>query len=114
MRIRKVESVESKAVEVEGAKGCRVRLLIHKAEGAPNFYMRQFILARGGCTPQHSHEWEHEIYVVSGAGMAVTPEGVNPISAGDCVYVAPDDVHQFLNTGQGELKFLCLVPATAK
>ena len=29
---------------------------------------------------------------------------------GDVVYVGPDDVHQFRNTGDTPLKFLCLIP----
>jgi mannose-6-phosphate isomerase-like protein (cupin superfamily) len=35
------------------------------------------------------------------------------LAPGDVVYVAPDDVHQFRNTGQQKLKFLCLIPNSA-
>ena len=37
----------------------------------------------------------------------------HPLRAGDVIYVAPDDVHQFRNTGTAEMKFLCMVPKSA-
>jgi len=101
-------------VEVEGAKGVQIRLLVHRAENAPNFYMRQFTLAPTGHTPRHAHAWEHECYILSGSGVIVTAEGEKKVSAGDCLYIAPQDDHQFRNTGGEELKFLCLVPKDAK
>ena len=110
MKIKSSESVQSNPVEMEGAEGTRIRLLIHEAEGAPNFYMREFIIAPGGCTPLHTHEWEHEVFMLSGQGVAVSPEGENRISPGDSVFVPPGEQHQFRNTGTEELKLLCLVP----
>ena len=110
MKVKHAEQVPAEPVAIEGATGVRMRLLIHQAEGAPNFYMRQFLLAPGGCTPSHSHAWEHEVYVLSGAGEVVSPEGPTPVGPGDCLYVAPMELHQFRNTGQAELRFLCLVP----
>ena len=112
MIVRKADDVPAEAVAMAGARDVQVRLLIHEAEDAPNFYMRQFTLAPGGHTPEHTHEWEHEMYVLAGQGTALTPDGERPVTAGDCVYVAPNDNHQFRNTGSDELKFLCLVPKT--
>jgi len=110
MKIKHSESVETKPVEMAGADGVQIRLLIHEAEGAPTFYMREFIVAPGGHTPLHTHDWEHEVFIVAGSGAAVSKDGDNPITAGDCVYIAPGELHQFKNTGDQELKFLCLVP----
>jgi len=112
MIIRKADDVPAEAVEIPGAEGVQIRLLIHDAEGAPNFYMRQFTIAPGGNTPEHTHDWEHEVYVLAGTGTALTPDGDRPVSAGDCIYVAPGDRHQFRNTGAEVLTFLCLVPKT--
>ena len=110
MKIKIAEDVPAETVEMEGASGAQVRLLVGEAEGAPNFYMRMFTLAPGGHTPRHTHAWEHEMYVLSGSGLAVTPDGELPVRAGQCIYVAPGDDHQFRNTSDDELKFLCLVP----
>jgi len=112
MQIRRADDVPAETVEEEGARGVQIRLLIHQAQGAPNFYMRQFNIAPGGHTPEHTHPWEHEVYVLCGGGTVLSPDGEKPIAAGDCVYVAPGENHQFRNPGSEELKILCLVPKT--
>jgi quercetin dioxygenase-like cupin family protein len=110
MKIKVAEEVRADAVDAAGARGVQIRLLIHDAEGAPNFHMRQFIIAPGGHTPRHRHPWEHEVFVLSGSGSIVSAEGELPLGPGQCVYVAPEDDHQFRNTGDDDLKFLCLIP----
>ena len=110
MKIKKADETPARPVMMEGAEGAQIRLLIHEAEGAPNFYMRQFNVAAGGCTPLHTHGWEHEVYILAGSGTLVSDEGDIPAGAGDCVYIEPNERHQVRNTGGEELKFLCLVP----
>jgi len=114
MIVKTAESVAAKPVEMEGAEGVRIRLLVHEADGAPNFYMRQFDIAPGGCTPRHQHPWEHEVYILEGQGVVFTANGDRPIRAGDCVFVPGGEVHQFRGAGQTPLKFLCLVPRDSK
>ncbi len=110
MKIQKATNVASQEVMMEGSAGCRVRWLVDEKDGAPNFAMRQFDVAPGGHTPRHSHPYEHEIYVLEGAGEVIEGDQPRPLKAGDVVYVAPDDVHQFRNTGTTTMKFLCMVP----
>lgn len=110
MKVRHYEEVASQPVEMEGAHACQVRWLVGQPEGAPNFSMRQFEVAPGGYTPRHHHPYEHEVFVLEGAGEVVEGETPRPLKAGDVVYVAPDEVHQFRNTSDTALKFLCLVP----
>ena len=112
MKIKKADEVPSEAVAAEGARGAEIRLLIHEADGATNFYMRQFTLAAGGCTPLHAHQWEHEIYVLAGRGAMDSADGAKPVEAGFCVFVAPNEKHRVRNAGPGPLKFLCLIPKT--
>ncbi|MFP4355374.1 MAG: cupin domain-containing protein [Phycisphaerae bacterium] len=110
MYIRKADDIAAAPVEMKGAHDVKIRLLVAQDQQAPNFYMRQFDVAPGGCTPEHSHPWEHECYILSGQATMTTAEGDRTVSAGDVLYVAPDEIHQFRNTGSEELKFLCLVP----
>ena len=110
MKIAKADHIDPKPVDMEGAKDVAMRLLIHEADGAPNFFMRQFNISPGGHTPHHQHDWEHEVYVLAGSGTVVSPEGQKPITAGDCVFVPPGEPHQFVNASAEELKFLCLIP----
>ncbi len=110
MYIRKADDVESSPVEMDGARDVEIRLLIHADQEAPHFYMRQFTVAPGGQTPEHRHAWEHECYILAGEATLTTAEGDRTARAGDVLYVAPDEVHQFRNTGPEQLKFLCLIP----
>jgi quercetin dioxygenase-like cupin family protein len=113
MQIKNHEQVPANDVTMEGAAGCRVRWLIGEGERAPNFAMREFEVAPGGHTPRHFHDYEHEVYVLAGSGAVIDGERERPLRAGDVVFVAPNDVHQFRNTGSEPMRFLCLIPNSA-
>ena len=113
MKVNHFEEVEQAPVDMEGAVGCSVRWLVGEREGAPNFAMRQFEVAVGGNTPKHSHPYEHEVFVLEGEGVVLEGAAEHLLKNGDVVYVQPDEVHQFRNTGGVPLKFLCLVPNSA-
>jgi quercetin dioxygenase-like cupin family protein len=110
MKVKNYERVDQAPVTMEGAVGCQVRWLMDEQGGAPNFAMRQFEVAPGGFTPKHSHPYEHEVFVLEGSGVVLEGNVEHPLRAGDFVLVTPDEVHQFRNTGDVPLKFLCLVP----
>ena len=113
MKVNHYESVEAAPVDMEGASGCSVRWLLGEKDGTPNFAMRQFEVAAGGYTPRHSHPYEHEVFVLEGEGVVYENDLPRPLNAGDVVFVAPDEIHQFRNTGDCPLKFLCLIPNSA-
>ena len=89
MKVKIAQDVEARKVEMDGAEGVTMRMLIGPDDGAVNFNMRMFELAPGGHTPRHSHRWEHEVYVLRGSGTVVTPDGDMPLRPGQAVYVAP-------------------------
>ena len=113
MKVRHTESVEQQPVNMEGSHACSVRWLLGEQDGAPTFAMRQFEVAAGGYTPKHQHDYEHEVYVLEGNGIVVEGEQEHPIKSGDVILVTPDEIHQFRNTGDQPLKFLCLIPNSA-
>lgn len=110
MKVDRAAEVNSQSVMMDGANGCSVRWLINDTDGAPNFAMRQFAVEPEGHTPKHSHPYEHEVYVLSGSGIVLEGDEEHPIAAGDFIYVCPDEIHQFRNTGTAPLTFLCMVP----
>ena len=110
MKIQHYEKTEQQPVNMEGSQGCQVRWLIGNKDHAPNFAMRQFEVAPGGHTPKHSHPYEHEVFVLEGEGVILEGDREHRLTAGDVIYVKPDEVHQFRNHGPQPLKFLCLVP----
>lgn len=97
-----------------GAEKVRVRWLITKEMGAPNFAMRLFEVGKGGCSPLHTHAWEHEVFILEGEGSVMSEKGPRQFKQGHVVFVLPNEKHQFRNEGKGILKFLCLVPHKQK
>lgn len=113
MKVEHYERVAQKPVDMPGATGCSIRWLVGQDDGAPNFAMRQFEVAVGGCTPRHAHPYEHEVFVLEGRGVVLEGDQEHALQSGDVVYVRPGEPHQFRNTGDGPFKFLCLVPNAA-
>ena len=113
MKVKPATDCPQHTVEMQGASRCSVRWLVGDAEHAPNFAMREFEVAPGGHTPRHYHAYEHEVYVLAGQGAVIEGTTEHPLRAGDVVYVPPDEVHQFRNTGEGPFRFICLVPNSA-
>jgi quercetin dioxygenase-like cupin family protein len=111
--VKHADSVEAVPVQMEGAENVSLRMLVGESEGAPTFLMRQFDVAPGGHTPLHRHPWEHECYILAGRGVLHTGEEDRPFQAGDCLFIAGRELHQFHNTADELLQFLCLVPKTS-
>jgi quercetin dioxygenase-like cupin family protein len=84
--------------------------VINDSDGAPHFAMRVFDVQPGRSTPYHSHWWEHEVFVLEGKGVAVSAQGEAPIAPGTVLLVDGDEMHQFRNTGDQVLRFICLIP----
>jgi quercetin dioxygenase-like cupin family protein len=97
MKIVDYKEVKAEAVDFEEAKDVKVRWLISDKDKAPNFAMRLFEVGPGGYSPE-------------GEGVANDGEKEFKIKSGTVVYVAPEEKHQFKNTGSDTLKFLCLIP----
>ncbi len=109
MIIRHYTEIPAATVEA-GAEGTTIREMITVREGAPTFAMRLFELAPGGHTPFHSHSWEHEVFILEGAGAVNSQAGPQPFKAGDAVFIPGDEKHQFQNSGSSALKFICVIP----
>jgi len=111
MKITSLQQCESGIVNMEGAAGASRQVPIGKADGAPNFSIRVFTLELGGHTPHHQHQSEHLNYILEGSGVAMEGDTPRPIQAGDFVLVKPHEKHQYRNTGDSPLVFMCMVPS---
>jgi len=114
VKVFNYETVKAENVAESGACNVKVRWLISKDIGAPNFAMRLFEVTEGGCSPLHTHPWEHEVFILEGEGAVFDGKTATPFKPNYVVYVPPDELHQFKNTGKHTLKFLCLIPHTRK
>lgn len=100
-------------IEIEAKEmldGVTMRMVIGPDEGAPHFNMRVFDVQPGASTPHHSHWWEHEVFIMAGSGIVRDQTGEKPISSGMALLVPGGETHQFVNTGDTVLRFMCLVP----
>jgi len=113
MKVAPCSEIKEERVGDPEAKDVFIRVLIGAEDGAHNFHMRRFRVLPGGHTPLHAHDWEHEVYILEGEGRMETPGGPRAFRAGDAIFVDPGLKHQFKNTGEEELVFLCLIPAIA-
>jgi len=104
------EDVKAEIPEEKGAIETKIRWLVTKNDGAEHFAMRLFEIEPGGNTPWHRHNWEHEMFILEGTGVAVSENGEEEFKEGDVFFIPPMEWHQFKNTGKNKLKFLCLVP----
>ncbi len=95
---------------MEGAQGVRMRIVIGEDQGAPHFVMRVFDVDPGGHTPYHTHDFEHEVFVLEGRGTLLEEGRSTPLGPGDVVYVAPGALHRFLASDEQGLRFICVVP----
>jgi quercetin dioxygenase-like cupin family protein len=83
--------------DIEGDKmseGVLMRWVISEKDGAPNFYMR-IVEAEPGTEgpPFHSHDYEHEMFILEGEGSLVSDEGEIPVKAGDVIFISPNENH---------------------
>jgi len=93
------------------APGTSIRVLIsNEQDGAPVYNMRMIEVEAGGHTPDHSHPYEHENFIVEGTGEVMIDGQVYPLEPGVVVLVPPNSRHQYRNTGNQVLRFLCSVP----
>ena len=111
LKIAEAMSIPEEAVTANGAEHVTIRWLVSNADGANNFHLRLFTVAPEGRTPLHTHDWEHEVYILDGAGTLVYEGREHAFSKGFVIFVPPDKEHSFINTRAEPLTFLCIVPA---
>jgi quercetin dioxygenase-like cupin family protein len=108
MIVRNYQQVD--AEEAAEAEGVTVRVVIGKEQGAPNFVMRVFDVEPGASTPLHTHNWEHEVFVLAGQGRVYGGGDEEPLGAGDTVFIPSMELHRFVNEGYDPLRFICVIP----
>ena len=110
MKVQHESSVIKEKVETDGAKNANIQWLIGPADSPPNFALRRLTLGADGATPFHKHDYEHEVFILSGTGILFADGSEYELKPGVFALVDPGKMHQFKNTGENELIFLCIIP----
>lgn len=90
--------------------GVTVRWLWAEKDEAPHFALRLFEVQPGASTFYHTHPHEHEVYVLSGKALLRGKDREQELGSDDTALVLGNEEHQFVNTGQSVLRFLCAIP----
>jgi len=81
------------------------------ADPGPSKELRYFELEPGAVSRLEKHEHEHVVIVKRGLGYAIIEDTLTEIAPNDVVYVAPLELHQFVNRGSEPFGFYCVVDA---
>lgn len=96
------------------APGACLRWVIGEKDGASAFAMRVAELRHGAATPPHTHDWEHEVFVLSGEGRVTSGGEESLLTEGDAVFIPPMEEHCFTNAGMTTFRFICAIPVAGK
>ena len=110
MIVRKIEEAAAMEPTEGGASGVKMKILLGEPEGVPNFLLRHFRLEPGGRSPRHSHDWEHEVYILSGGGTVFAGGQEESLASGMAVFIPPNEEHQFKAQDNKSLEFICIIP----
>jgi quercetin dioxygenase-like cupin family protein len=95
------------------APGVSIRWVIdEEKDGAPVYALRVIEVAPGGHTPDHTHPFEHENFIMEGQGRVQIEGKWFEVTVGDIVFVPPNTQHTYVNTGDEPFKFLCGIPVS--
>ena len=97
------------AQEVKGGIKTTIQVLISSKVG-PNFAMRRFVIKRGGVMPKHTNTVEHEQFVLSGQACIGINMDVHTVKAGDVIFIPEGAPHWYVNNGDEDFVFLCMIP----
>ena len=115
MIIKSEEKIKPTIPEAPGIKDVTKKILIGTEDGSHNIVMRRFVVNPGGNTPRHTHDFEHIVNIEKGEGIAVDDQGNrHKISAGQSLYIKPNEKHQFTNPYSAPFQFLCIIPNIQK
>ncbi len=105
---KNLEEVKKEKVDI--AEKTYIRWMLGPDDDVPNFFFRIFDVEPGGSSPYHKHDWEHEVFILEGSGYLKTEDGNIEFKKNDILFVPPNEMHQFVNSGNSLLRFICVIP----
>jgi len=110
MYVTTVRAVRQIKFLEEGSHNVRMRQLIGREDGARKTAMHELIVGKNGYSTKHAHEWDHQLVVTGGLGLAIVSGKKVPLRAGTVLLVQSGEQHQFFQNGGKPLKFLTVTP----
>ncbi|MEW6725626.1 cupin domain-containing protein [Desulforudis sp. 1088] len=110
MYVSNVRDIKAVRLEAPGMANAVKQTLVGPGHGWQGWVMRLFTLNEGGYSPRHTHPWPHINYIVSGRGTLFMAGREHALEPGSVAYVPGGVEHQFRNSGEQDLSFICIVP----
>lgn len=85
--------------------------LLSQNTGSGAVTMSELTLKPGAVLPRHVHVVEEAFFVVEGTGEAVAGEESEKVAAGAAILAPAGVPHGFRNTGDQDLRIICMYPA---
>ncbi|MGD9397386.1 MAG: cupin domain-containing protein [Candidatus Thorarchaeota archaeon] len=106
---------EENPVDFAGSENVFVRWLVGKGTGAKTYAMRRFEIRPGGIIPLHTHDEEHQIFVLEGEAIVLGGDEGLVAKKDDVVFVPSNLPHGYDNTnGTKSFQFICVIPLLKK
>lgn len=110
MYTTKTRAVRAGKFLEEGSHNMRMRQLIGHEDGARKTALHELIVGKGGYSAKHAHEWDHQLVVTSGRGLAIVDRKKIDLRPGVVLLVQGDEEHQFFQRGTRPLVFVAVTP----
>src|SRR3989442_5204673 len=95
-----VRSVAAVRFLEEGSHNVKMKQLIGHEDGARKTAMHELIISKGGYSAPHRHEWDHQLVVTEGRGVAIIGGKKIPLRARVVLPRGQKEEHQILATGR--------------
>lgn len=108
------EEIQELHIEENGTKGVSIKWLTSdNLDASPPFCLRRIRIEPYGYTVRHQHDWEHQIYVLSGKGRLdqKSKSRATQLEPGLTVRIPPLILHQISCTSEDPLCFLDIIPS---
>src|SRR2546426_11534494 len=101
-----VRSVAAIRFLEEGSHNVKMKQLIGHEDGARKTAMHELIISKGGYSAPHRHEWDHQLVVTEGRGVALIGGEKTAVGPGGGFLGSSNEEDQFLQRGEEPLKVL--------
>ncbi|BAB59356.1 hypothetical protein [Thermoplasma volcanium GSS1] len=91
--------------------GAVIKWLITHKNGAKNYSMRLITVQKGKSTPHHHHDYEHEIFIISGKVKVKLGEQEYMAGQDDFIFIPPNVEHGM--NAEEDTRMICIVPIKA-
>lgn len=113
MKISKPYCGKIETLPLLNAKDCdeiTKRVIFGPGKFWEDHVVRVFTVKPGAASPFHQHDWPHYVFFLQGNAAGYIDGEKVDLEKGDYAYVPPNVDHNFANSGDEDLAFICIVP----